>query len=72
MEADQDFSLVLIDLNLPKGISGTSLGAVVHRRGLKVLYMTAFDVPTELNGSVISKTHGASAILDKVRDVLLH
>ncbi len=66
------FKLVLIDLNLPHGHSGTTLGAVAHRRGVKVLYMMAFDVPPELNGSVVSKTHESTAALEGVREALLH
>ena len=73
LESDRRIDLLLTDIMMPKGIHGFALArmARMRRLDLKVLYMTAYDVPTvEAVGKVLRKPIDDSELVNEVRNAL--
>ncbi len=71
--SDQQVDLLLTDIVMPKGINGFALARMARMRrfGLKVLYATAYDVPThEAIGKVLRKPIPDSELLNQVKEAL--
>src|SRR5262249_50810080 len=65
--------LLVTDIVMPSGMNGFALArmAKVRQRDLKVLYMTAFDVPTdEAIGKVLRKPIDADQLVAEVKAAL--
>ena len=73
LESDRRIDLLLTDIMMPKGIHGFALARMARMRRLdmKVLYMTAFDVPTvEAVGKVLRKPISDVELVAEVRNAL--
>lgn len=65
--------LLLTDILMPSGVNGFALArmARMRRQDLKVLYMTAFDVPQgEALGDIMHKPMGEDALVASVQQAL--
>jgi CheY-like chemotaxis protein len=70
LEGDLPVALLLTDIYMPERIHGFALArmARMRRAGIKVLYVTAFDVPTvEDAGKVLRKPISNEELVDQVR-----
>jgi CheY-like chemotaxis protein len=66
-------NLLLTDIAMPGGMNGFALArmAKVRQRDLKILYITAFDVPTdEAIGTVLRKPVDDTTLLDEIQKTL--
>src|SRR5579864_3654163 len=73
LDSDAPIDLLLTDIVMPERIHGFALArmARMRRTGLKVLYLTAFDVPTgEAAGKVLRKPLSNEQLIDEVRIAL--
>lgn len=71
--SDQQVDLLLTDIVMPKGINGFALARMARMRrfGLKVLYATAYDVPThEAIGKVLRKPIPDTELLTQIKEAL--
>jgi CheY-like chemotaxis protein len=74
LEAGQVFDLLMTDIVMPDRIHGFALARMARMRqqGLRVLYMTAFDVPTEdAFGKVLRKPIPVDQLIEEVRSALI-
>jgi two-component system alkaline phosphatase synthesis response regulator PhoP len=72
LEDKKPLDLLLIDIVIP-GVNGFALARMARMRhfGLKVVYISAFDIPTdEAIGPVLRKPVDPDTLLREVRDVL--
>jgi CheY-like chemotaxis protein len=70
LEGDLPVDLLVTDVYMPERIHGFALArmARMRRSGLKVLYVSAFDVPTvEDIGKVLRKPISNEHLIDEVR-----
>lgn len=70
LDSDTAFDLLVTDIVMPERIHGFALArmARMRRTGLKVLYLTAFDVPTsEAAGKVLRKPLSDEQLVEEVR-----
>lgn len=70
LEDKKPLSLLVTDLVMPNGINGFALArmARMRHRNLKVLYMTAYDVPTqEAIGKILRKPITSEQLIEEVR-----
>jgi CheY-like chemotaxis protein len=73
LEGGQRFDLLVTDILMPDRIHGFALARMARMRqlGLKVLYMTAYDVPTnEASGKILRKPISDEQLIDEVRIAL--
>lgn len=66
---DDQVDLLLTDIVMPNGVNGFALArmARLRRLGLKVLFMTAYDLPTEeAFGKVLRKPISADQLVAEV------
>jgi CheY-like chemotaxis protein len=66
-------NLLLADVVMPAGVNGFALARMARMRhpDLKILYLTAFDVPTsEALGKILKKPIGDDELLSEVREAL--
>jgi DNA-binding response OmpR family regulator len=71
LDDGKPLALLLVDIVVPP-VNGYALArmARMKRRGLPVIYMTGFDVPTkEANGPVLHKPFEPAALLEEIRKV---
>lgn len=72
LEDKQPIALLLIDVVIP-GVNGFALARMARMRhlGLKVIYVSAFDIPTdEAIGPVLRKPVDGETLLKEIRNVL--
>lgn len=65
--------LLLTDMVMPKGINGVALArmAKLRRADLKVLYMTAYDVPVgQVDDKILRKPISDTELIAEVRQAL--
>lgn len=70
LDSDAPLDLLITDIVMPERIHGFALARMVRMRrtGLKVLYLTAFDVPTsEAAGKVLRKPLTNEQLVDETR-----
>lgn len=73
LEDGQTFDLLVTDILMPERVHGFALArmARMRQRDLKVLYVTAFDVPTnEAIGKILRKPISDDQLIDEVRTAL--
>lgn len=73
LQSDKPIDLMITDIVMPEGVHGFALArmARMRRLGMKVLYLTAFDVPTvEAVGKVLRKPISDEQLVDEVRQAL--
>jgi CheY-like chemotaxis protein len=73
LESDKPVDLLLTDIVMPAGIHGFALArmARMRRLGMKVLYLSAYDVPTtEAVGKVLRKPLSDDELVSEVRFAL--
>ena len=73
LEKGERFALLVTDILMPGRIHGFALARMARLRqaGLKVLYMTAYDVPTgEAIGKILRKPLSDDQLIDEVRIAL--
>jgi CheY-like chemotaxis protein len=73
LESDAPVDLLITDVVMPDRVNGFALArmARMRRLGLKVLYLTAFDVPTfEADGKVLRKPISGEDLIEEVRRAL--
>src|SRR5262245_49281820 len=73
INGDKPIDLLLTDVVMPNRVNGFALArmAKMRRMSLPVLYMTAFDVPTnEAMGKVLRKPIGGEQLLAEVKEAL--
>lgn len=73
LDAHASVDVMVTDVVMPKHIHGFALArmARMRRPGLKVIYLTAYDVPTnEAAGKVLRKPISDEQLVDEVRAVL--
>lgn len=73
LDGDRPVDLLVTDIVMPERIHGFALArmARMRRMGLKVLYLTAYDVPTvEAAGKVLRKPLTDQQLVDEVRAAL--
>jgi len=73
LSSDQPIDLLLTDVVMPNRVNGFALArmASLRRSDLRVLYMTAFDVPeTEAMGKILRKPISDQQLLDEVKQAL--
>ena len=69
----EQLDLLLTDIVMPNGINGFALGrmARMRRLDLKLLYMTAYDVPThEAVAKILRKPISVTELVQEVRQAL--
>jgi CheY-like chemotaxis protein len=72
IEDGQPLALLLTDISLPT-VNGFALARMgrTHHLGLPVIYMTAFDIPTdEARGPVLRKPLDLDVLLAEIRKLL--
>ncbi len=65
--------LLVTDVVMPKGMNGFALArmARLRQRDLKIIYVTAYDVPTdEAIGTIIRKPVDTASLLEAVKSTL--
>ncbi|HJT05505.1 MAG TPA: response regulator [Stellaceae bacterium] len=70
LESDAPLDLLITDIVMPERLHGFALArmARMRRTGLKVLYLTAFDVPTsEAAGKVLRKPLSDEQLVEEAR-----
>lgn len=70
LDSDAPLDLLITDIVMPERIHGFALARMARMRrvGLKVLYLTAFDVPTsEAAGKVLRKPVTDEQLIEEVR-----
>lgn len=73
LDGPRPIDLLVTDIVMPERIHGFALArmARMRRSGLKVLYLTAYDVPTvEAAGKVLRKPLSDEQLVDEVRAAL--
>jgi CheY-like chemotaxis protein len=75
LEADVPVDLLLVDIVMPDGVNGLALSrmARLRRRGLKVLYLTGYNIPgveREALGPILRKPVDNQVLIDEVARVL--
>lgn len=73
LEGEQTFDLLVTDILMPDRIHGFALARMARMRrfGLKVLYMTAYDVPTDgEEGKILRKPISDEQLIDEIRIAL--
>jgi CheY-like chemotaxis protein len=73
LEGDDRIDLLITDVVMPNRVNGFALArmARMRRPDLKVIYLTAYDLPTtEAIGKVLRKPISDGALLDEVHDTL--
>jgi CheY-like chemotaxis protein len=73
IQSDAPIDLLLTDIVMPEGVHGFALArmARMRRMGMKVLYMTGFDVPTvEAIGKVLRKPIADEELIREIREAL--
>jgi DNA-binding response OmpR family regulator len=69
IDDDQPLALLVTDVVMPNGVNGFALArmARIRRVGIKVLYLTGFDVPTiEANGKILRKPIADELLLAEI------
>ena len=70
---EEPFELLLTDIVSPSGVNGFALGrmARVRRNDLKIVYMTAYEVPeNEALGKVLRKPLTDEQLVAEIREAL--
>jgi len=70
LQSNRKIDLLVTDILMPKGVHGFALArmARMRRLGVKVLYLTAYDVPTvEAVGKVLRKPITEDQLVEEVR-----
>lgn len=69
---EPDLTLLLTDIVLPHGESGYTVGRIASKiqPGLKILYMTGYHVPIDLQDKVMSKSVGSQELIRWITRVL--
>ena len=73
LDGIQEIDILLTDVVMPKGVNGFALArmARLRRRRLKIIYVTAYDVPIqEADGTVLLKPIEPDELVAKVRTIL--
>jgi CheY-like chemotaxis protein len=75
IESTRPIDLLITDIVMPERVNGVALSrmAQMRRPGLKVIYLTAYDIPgveDEANGPVLRKPIDDGDLVAKVRSVL--
>jgi CheY-like chemotaxis protein len=75
LESTRRIDLLITDIVMPEHVNGVALSrmAQMRRPGLKVIYLTAYDIPgveDEANGPVLRKPIDDEHLIAKVRSVL--
>jgi CheY-like chemotaxis protein len=73
LEEKQIFDLLLTDILMPDRIHGFALArmARMRQRGIKVIYVTAFEVPSdEAVGKILRKPISDDQLVEEVRTAL--
>jgi CheY-like chemotaxis protein len=73
LQSEQPVDLLVTDIVMPAGIHGFALArmARMRRLGVKVLYVSAYDLPaTEAIGKVLRKPITAEELVSEVRSAL--
>src|SRR6516164_3735776 len=75
LESTRPIDLLITDIVMPNRVNGIALSrmARMRRPGLKVIYLTAYDIPgveDEANGPVLRKPIDDGDLVAKVRSVL--
>ncbi|HEX3952016.1 MAG TPA: response regulator [Stellaceae bacterium] len=73
LESDEPLDLLISDVVMPNRVNGFALArmAQMRRRGLKVLYVTSYDLPTiEAEGKVLRKPICEEDLVREVRAIL--
>jgi CheY-like chemotaxis protein len=75
LEADVPLDLLLVDIVMPDGVNGLALSrmARLRRRGLKVLYLTGYNIPgveREALGPILRKPVDNQVLIEEVARVL--
>jgi len=75
LEADQPLDLLVVDIVMPGSVNGLALSrmARLRRQGLKVIYMTGFNIPgaeREALGPILRKPVDEAELLAEVEQAL--
>jgi CheY-like chemotaxis protein len=75
LESNRDIDLLITDIVMPDRVNGVALSrmARMRRPDLKVIYLTAYDIPglaDEAIGSVLRKPIDDTCLVEEVRRVL--
>lgn len=73
LQSEKPVDLLVTDIVMPAGIHGFALArmARMRRLGVKVLYVSAYDLPTtEAIGKVLRKPISTEELVSEVRSVL--
>ncbi len=73
LDSNQGIDILLTDVVMPKGVNGFALArmARLRRRRLKIIYVTAYDVPIqEAEGTVLRKPIEPEALVAHVKAIL--
>jgi CheY-like chemotaxis protein len=77
LESDQPIDLLITDIVMPRRVNGLALGrmARLRRPDIKILYLTAYDIPgihNEALGPLLRKPIDIDEIITYARRVLEH
>jgi len=75
LESTRPIDLLITDIVMPERVNGVALSrmAQMRRPGLKIIYLTAYDIPgveDEANGPVLRKPIDDEQLVAKVRSIL--
>lgn len=73
LESDEPIDLLLTDVVMPDRLHGFALArmARLRRQGMKVIYLTGYDVPiSDAIGPVLRKPITDETLVDEIRQVL--